>query len=149
VEILDPLYCDSMSNKGAKAPERIRWPTAFLLLVLATVGFIVFWQFVLEGRLSQPAPEQIVREFLRLGLPHPDTLQISEVTVLDELPNQQRYVRSAAVRVRFRAQDDLGKFVDFDKVFVVIGDEVKSAQDWTPELQSQVHELIVKLQQQK
>ena len=62
---------------------------------------------------------------------------------------QERHVKSAALRVRFRARDELGRLVDFDKVFVVIGDQVKSADDWTPQLESEIHALIEKLQRQK
>src|SRR5580704_12212539 len=108
-----------MSNKPAKQREHIRWPKAFVILALATVGFVVFWQFVLEGRLTPATPEQVVREFLRLGVPHPDSLEITEVSVIRELPPRERNIRAAALRVRFRAQDDVGKLVAYDKVIVV------------------------------
>jgi hypothetical protein len=138
-----------MSDKPAKQREHIRWPKVVVILLLATIGFMVFWQFVLEGRLTPATPEQVVREFLRLGLPNPDSLEIDEVSVLQEMPEQDRHVKAAVLRVRFRARDELGRLASFDKILVVIGDQVKSAQDYSPELESQVQTLIDKLRRQK
>lgn len=133
-----------MANKPAKQPDRIRWPTAFVILVLATIGFFVFWQFVLEGSLSRQTPEQVVREVLRLGMSHPESLEIGEVTKLYELPMDKEKAKAAVMRVKYRAQDDQGHFKFFDKIFVVVGDQVRSAEDWTPELESQVHSIMEK-----
>jgi hypothetical protein len=133
-----------MANKPAKQSERIRWPTAAVILVLATIGFFILWQVLLVGGLSRQTPEEIVREVLRLGMPHPESLEINEVTMLYELTGQGQYERSAVLRVRFRAKDDLGHTKSFDKIFVVVGEQVKSSEDWTPELESQVHTIMEK-----
>ncbi len=128
-----------MSKSPAKHSERIRWPTAVVILVLATIGYIVLWQVVLEGSLSRPTPEKVVREFLRLGVPHPDSLEIDDISVLYELPKQEDHAKSAVLRVRFHAQDELGQLKSFDKIVVVVGEQVKAAEDWSPELEAKVH----------
>ena len=119
--------------------QHIRFSTVFVVLVLATIGFIVFWQLVLEGSLARPTPAQVVTEFLRLGLPNPDGFEVLETFPPREFPGRNK---AAVIRIRYRARDEQGQLAAYDKAFFLVGEDVTSMLDWTPEVEAKIAELL-------
>jgi hypothetical protein len=135
-----------MSAKPPQEAQHIRFPTALVILVLATIGFIVFWQLVLHGSLRGPTPEAVVREYLQFSLPRLDGFQVIETFPPHELTpaNPREQPRAALLRMRFQAHDVNGRLGIFDKVFFVVGDEVHSVTDWTPDFEKNLGPLLEK-----
>jgi hypothetical protein len=124
------------------AKQHIRFATVFVLLVLATIGFVLFWQFVLQGSLSRPGPNEIVTEFLRLGLPNSEGFEVLETFPPREIQGSAKGSRAAVVRLRYQARNDRGQLVIYDRAFFVIDDQVKSMLDWGPDAEEKIEKFL-------
>ena len=121
--------------------QHIRFGTVFVLLLLATIGFTLFWQLVLEGTWRRPGADRIVTEFLRLGS-DPTGFEVIETFPVRELSSNAKGGKAAVVRLRYRARDDRGQLATYDRAFFVVDDEVKSMLEWGPGAEAKIEKFL-------
>jgi hypothetical protein len=134
-----------VSAGSEKKTPTIRNSTGIVIIVLCVIAMLAIVQYLTQGRLwRDPSPQVAVRDYVLANANDPKSVEFIHLYPPVEIRSPFHEDVATLVRVKFRLRRDTDQWSNFDKGYFVIGGEVKSSEDWSPELEARIATLLEK-----
>jgi len=134
-----------VSAGSEKKTPTIRNSTGIVIIALCVVAMLGIVQYLTQGKLwRDPSPQVAVRDYVLANASDPKNVEFTHLYPPVEIRSPFHEDVATLVRVKFRVRRDADQWSNFDKGYFVIAGEVKSNEDWTPELEARIATLLEK-----
>ena len=132
-----------MTKPPEKKTPTIRNSTGIVIIVLCVVAMLAIGQYLTHGSLTKDEdPQNVVRASIIATAPDPSDVDITDVFPPQEIRAPYSDDMANLVRVKYRSRAAGKGWIAYDKACFVVKGEVKSVEDWTPELETRIKALL-------